>query len=214
MESISAFDTQAEEYNHWYQEEPGSLIFESEVKAIQALDPRGLGVEVGVGTGMFSARLDVFLGLDPSSKMVKIASGRGVNVAQSLGEFLPVKSECLDYALLTFTICFLREPRQTLGEIWRVLKHRGLLIVCFIPRYSEWGKLYSEKGAEGHRLYRYANFYTLQEVEEMLKETGFKPDQYSATLSQSPQTVQRIEDPSKDLTEKGIICVRAKRFNQ
>lgn len=209
MGLISAFDRHAEEYDKWYEQEPGSLIFESEVKAIEALGVGGLGVEVGVGTGVFSSRLGVFLGVDSSLEMARIANGRGVNVVQSLSEFLPVKSECSDYALLVFTICFLKQPQLSLREIWRALKHKGTVIVCFIPRNSAWGKMYSKRKAEGHRLYRYANFYTLQEVEEMLRETGFETTTYSATLSQKPQAVRKVEEPSSDLTRCGIICIKA-----
>lgn len=70
---ISAFERNAEEYDRWYHEELGSLIFESEVKAIEALVLEGYGVEIGVGTGAFSSRLGIPLGLDPALRILKIA---------------------------------------------------------------------------------------------------------------------------------------------
>ncbi|MFW6110721.1 MAG: class I SAM-dependent methyltransferase [Thermoproteota archaeon] len=212
LEIISAFNSQAEEYDEWYQKKSGSLIFESEVKAIKALNTAGLGVEVGVGTGVFSSRLDVFLGVDPSSEMLKIANKRGVNLVQSLSEFLPIKRECFDYALLIFTICFLRDPHSSLREIWKVLKPKGHLILCFVPRNSEWGIFYSKRKTEGHRLYRHANFYTLQEVKEILRKAGFKANDYTATLSQRPQEVHKVEEPSCELTGRGIVCIKATKI--
>lgn len=122
---------------------------------------------------------------------------------------MPIKSACLDYELLIFTICFLGDPRLSLREIWRVLKHKGNVIVCFVPRNSGWGKMYLNRKAEGHRLYKYANFYTLEEVKETLEERGFKTTKYSATLFQKPQAVRKVEEPSSDLTECGVICIKA-----
>jgi len=209
MKVISAFNRHAEEYNEWYRKEPGLLIFESEVKAIQALAPEGLGVEVGVGTGVFSSRLGVFLGVDPALRMIRIARREGVNVVQALGEFLPVKSGCLDYVLLVFTICFLKNPRSSLREVWRVLRHGGNVIIGFIPRNSEWGKFYLKRKAEGHRLYKYANFYTSDEVEEMLEREGFRTIRYSATLSQEPERVRKVEEPSSDLSGCGFVCIKS-----
>lgn len=209
MEIISAFNKCTKEYDKWYSKEPGSLVFKSEVKAIEALAPEGLGVEVGTGTGVFSSRLGVFLGVDPALDMIKIAKNRGVNVVQALGEFLPIKNECLDYVLLVFTICFLRNPWSSLREAWRVLRRGGNVIVGFIPRNSKWGKLYLKKKAEGHRLYKYANFYALEKVEEMLEERGFKTIKYSATLSQEPETVRKVEEPSNDVSGRGFVCIKA-----
>jgi len=58
--SVLAFNRYAEEYEEWYRKEWGSLIFESEMKAIEALAPEGLGVEVSVGTGVFPLGLMFF----------------------------------------------------------------------------------------------------------------------------------------------------------
>ncbi len=209
MEVISAFNRHAEDYDEWYRKEPGSLIFESEVEAIETLAPEGLGAEVGVGTGVFSSRLGVFLGVDPALRMIKIAKRRGVNVIQAFGETLPIRDGCLDYVLLIFTVCFLRNPRSSMSEAWRVLRRGGIIIIGFISRNSEWGRLYLKRKAEGHGLYKYANFYTLKEVEKILEKEGFKTIKRSATLSQQPHTVRKVEEPSSDVGEHGFICVKA-----
>lgn len=209
METILAFNKLAEEYDKWYREEPGSLIFESEVKAIEALALEGFGVEVGVGTGVFASRLGVLLGIDPGLEMIKIAKRRGVNVVQALGEFLPLKGGCLDYVLLVFTICFLRDPQSLLREAWRVLRRGGSVIVGFVPRNSKWGKFYLKKKTGGHRLYKYANFYALEEVEKMLENEEFRAIKYSATLSQEPENVRKVEEPSNEVDERGFICIKA-----
>jgi ubiquinone/menaquinone biosynthesis C-methylase UbiE len=209
MEAISAFNKYAEQYNEWYHEKRGSLIFESEVKAIEALTLEGFGVEVGVGTGVFASRLGVPLGVDPALKMIKIAKKRGVNVVLALSEFLPIRSECLDYVLLIFTICFLRNPASSLKEAWRVLRYGGNIIIGFITRNSRWGKLYLEKKVEGHKLYKYANFYTIEEIKEMLEKEKFQIKGYTATLSQEPEMILHVEGPSSDVGRHGFVCIKA-----
>lgn len=209
MEAISAFNKHAEEYDDWYRKKRGSLIFESEVRAVEALNSEGFGVEVGVGTGVFASRLGVPLGVDPALKMIKIAKRRGVNVVQGLAEFLPIRSECLDYVLLIFTICFLKGLSPSLGEARRVLKHKGNIIIGFISRNSRWGTLYLKKKAEGHVLYKYANFYTTKEVEEMLEKEKFQIKGYAATLSQEPETMIYVEEPSSDVGKHGFVCIKA-----
>jgi len=141
--------------------------------------------------------------------MIKIAKKRGVNVVQALGELLPVKDESLDYVLFVFTICFLISPQVSLREAWRVLRSGGNVIIGFIPRNSKWGKLYLKKKTEGHRLYKHAKFYTLDEVKKILKEEGFKTKANSATLSQGPETIRKVEDPSSDVSGRGFICIKA-----
>jgi len=212
MEVISAFDKSAEDYDSWYHKEPGSLIFESEVRAVEVFPLMGLGVEIGVGTGVFSSRLKVPLGLDPSLRMLRIARRRGLSVVQGLGEFLPIKSRSLDYVLFILTICFLRNPSISFREAWRILKNEGHIIIGFIPRNSQWGELYSKKGGEGHSIYRYARFYTLDEVEEMLRAVGFKVQEYSATLYQGPKELAEVETPSNNVKRQGFICVKAEKI--
>jgi len=209
MEIVSAFERNAEEYDRWYHEEPGSLIFESEVKAIDVLGCEGYGVEVGVGTGFFSSRLGIPLGLDPALQMINMAKKRGIDVIRAVGEFLPIKSNCLDYILFVFTICFLRDLRVSLKEAYRVLKPRGSIVVGFISRDSEWGELYSKKKSEGHRFYKDANFYSVKEIEEALECVRFKSTKRVATLSQEPEAVTTIEEPSSNVDQRGFVCIKA-----
>ncbi len=85
----------------------------------------------------------------------------------------------------------------------------GAFFTCFIPRDSDWGRLYLRKKAEGHRLYKYANLYTLDEIEELLKRVNFKIEKYSATLSRPPGLTADVEEPSRKISTHGFICIKA-----
>ncbi|GAI37469.1 unnamed protein product, partial [marine sediment metagenome] len=114
-----------------------------------------------------------------------------------------------DYILFVFTICFLRDLRVSLKEAYRVLKPRGSIVVGFISRDSEWGELYSKKKSEGHRFYKDANFYSVKEIEEALECVRFKSTKCVATLSQEPEAVTTIEEPSSNVDQRGFVCIKA-----
>ncbi|MCL4475960.1 MAG: class I SAM-dependent methyltransferase, partial [Nitrospirae bacterium] len=55
----------------------------------------------------------------------------------------------------------MEDPEKVLSEAKRVLDKGGGLIIGFINRDSLWGQLYMKKKAEGHLIYRYARFYSV-----------------------------------------------------
>ena len=62
---------------------------------------------------------------------------------------------------------------------------------------------------EGHRFYKNAHFYTVEDVERVLKGLGFSIIQYSSCLVQSPDRVTEVEEPSGDLSKCGFVCIKA-----
>jgi ubiquinone/menaquinone biosynthesis C-methylase UbiE len=188
------------------------MILKSELLAVKALLPKGQRVEIGVGSGAFASRLGVGFGVDPSIACLRLARKRGVKVVCGIGEALPFKDGSFDFALYAVTLCFLSNPKAALREAHRVLKPRGKIVVCFIPRNSTWGKFYLRKKAAGHRLYRHANFYTLKEVDRMLRKAGFIPKAQACTLLQKPEAVLKTEMPSREDKMAGFYCRRAEKF--
>ena len=204
---IRVFDEHAREYDSWYLQHPS--IFESEARAIEALRPLGLGLEGGVGTGVFARRLGVGVGMDPSRGMLQFARARGVQVVRAVAEHLPFRGEAFDFVLLAGTLCFVKEPDATVRETRKVLKDGATLIVCEIPSDSTWGRLMEEKGRAGHRFYRYAKLYTTKEVRRMLENSRFKVVDARATLASGPEEDERLEEPSDCTEERSFICLSA-----
>lgn len=205
--SYKVFERFSKYYDSWYSRHP--KILESEICAIKTLGLNRLGLDVGVGTGIFASRLKVQVGIDASKRMLKISAKRGVQVVEALAEFSPFIDETFDYVLMTVTLCFLDNPETALKEIYRILRPNGVLVVCIIVRDSPWGQLYVKKAKQGHRFYRYARFYSLSELEELLEKHNFRIVDYRSTLTYSPSSVVVVENPRSNPRQGSFVCAKA-----
>ncbi len=167
------FEENAEEYDKWYDRHRD--IFLREVECLKRIvDAEKPWLEVGVGTGRFAEMLGIEYGVDPSPKMIEYAKRRGIEAYVAYGEKLPFEENTFGAVFLIVTICFLDRPRDVLMEIRRVLKLNGKLYVCYIPKDSPLGELYTKKAEKGHRFYSRAKFYTSKELEKLLNTCGFE----------------------------------------
>lgn len=190
------FDRLAEQYDAWFDGE-GKLPFQIELEAFRTVLsalPRPW-LEVGAGSGRFAESLGIDVGLDPSRKLLEMARQRGVPVILGRGEQLPFPDGSFGTVFLIVTICFVADPRPVLSECHRVLRDEGKLVLGFIPRESPWGEFYLEEGKQGHPFYSRARFYTLDELEPLLMETGFRLERCVSTLFQPPGQVAELEPP-------------------
>jgi len=208
--SYKVFDEHAERYDSWYRNNPA--LFECEAKVIRSLNLQGKGLSIGVGTGVLDCQAPIEIGVDPSINMLKLASARGIEPIRAVGECLPFRDETFDFALMTVTICFLDSPEETVLETRRVLRRRGKLVVCIVPRDSSWGREYVKKGEAGHIFYAHARFYTLLEAEQLLKKCSFKMIAVKSTFSYSPYEKPRIEEPSENPEGKGFVCLKTEKI--
>ena len=168
---IEIFERHTEDYEKWF--ERHEKLYEAELKAVERLTPRfEKGVEIGVGTGRFAAPLGIRTGVEPSAHMAEIARERGIDVVVGVAENLPLPDESFDFALMVTTICYVDDARKSLEEIRRILQPGGYVIVGFVDRASDLGRLY-ERNREKSRFYKEATFFSADEVMSLLKEAGF-----------------------------------------
>jgi ubiquinone/menaquinone biosynthesis C-methylase UbiE len=186
-------------------------LFASEVKAVKALGLKGLGLDVGAGTGIISSEIGAQVALDPSPAMLRLSHERKLDSVRGIGESLPFADGVFDFVLMATTICFLENPVESLLETRRVLKNHGSIAVCIIPKDSSWGRFYSAKGKKGHKTFSKARFYSVNEVKALLRECGFRPDMISSVLRYGPLSVPRKEEPKIDEGKGGFVCIRAKK---
>jgi hypothetical protein len=65
-------------------------------------------------------------------------------------------------------------------------------VLGLVLKESPWGKFYEQKKKEGHRFYKYANFYNYDEVVALLEQAGFLVETVISTLFQKPGKVKQV----------------------
>jgi SAM-dependent methyltransferase len=207
MPKRTPFNTHHERYETWFIHHQAA--YHSELLAVRALLPwRGLGLEIGIGTGRFAAPLGVKVGVDPSMAMLVYAIERGVSGIQGVAEALPFKDGVFDYALVVTTICFVDDPRAMLNEAHRVLKPGAPLVIGFVNRTSMLGQYYLGHQAE-NVFYREAKFYSALEVETLLNKAGFFDQTWGQTLSIPLTQIQEIEPLREGCEDGGFVVIFA-----
>ncbi|MBN1493708.1 MAG: class I SAM-dependent methyltransferase, partial [Candidatus Omnitrophica bacterium] len=169
---------------------------------------KGKGLEIGVGTGRFAQVLGIKSGIDPSKNMIEIARKRGVNVKLGYGERLPFKNATFDYAVVIITICFTKNPEKVLKEAYRVLKTKGKIIIGIVDKDSFLGKFYQQKKS---LFYKHADFFSVREIADLLKDAGFLKFSYYQTLYNHPAEIKSVQKPRKGFGTGGFVVIAAKK---
>lgn len=113
----------------------------------------GRTLEVGIGTGLnlphYAAGVDL-VGLDPEPSMLAVAQERAAELGQAVrlveGDAmgLPFEDASFDTVLCTFVLCGVPDDRTALGEMLRVLRPGGRLLladhVVATARPVRWGQ--------------------------------------------------------------------------
>ena len=214
---LSPFDDLAAEYDAWFDED-GTLIFFIEAQAFQELLhslPRPW-LEIGVGSGRFAGVLGIETGIDPSVKLVEIAKNRGINAFVGYGERTLFDDESFGTVFLIVTLCFLDNPLEVLREAGRILVPGGKVVLGLVLRESAWGRFYQAKKAQGHRFYKFATFYSCDEVTGLLSNAGFWVEKIVSTLFQKPGESHHLEEGRECYSPDAgfTIIVAAKRADE
>ena len=208
------FDDAVTRYDGWFDSPKGRVLFENELAAIRLLWRSDLrpALEVGVGTGRFAEALGVEWGIDPAEQPLRLAEQRGIQVRQARGEALPFANATFGCVLMVTTLCFADDSNDLLGEVARVLRPDGHLLIADIPADSAWGRHYQQKKADGHPLYRNARFFTGQEITDIVHRAGLLPVRFSSTLIESqPERPKPEAAQSGWIAGAGFICVLCDR---
>jgi ubiquinone/menaquinone biosynthesis C-methylase UbiE len=208
MNKIDIFDKNAEEYDKWF--DIYSAAYQSELRSVKMLLPHGgRGIEIGVGTGRFSAPFGITVGVEPSGGMAKIARSRGITVYDSGAENLPFDDNTFDFALMVTTICFLEDPLQTLREIRRILRPSGVIIIGMLDKSSPLGGQY-EANKNDSKFFRHAEFYPVRQVLEWLKILRYSDVHILQTIFHRPEEITDFE-PVKEGYGEGLFAVISAR---
>lgn len=199
------FDNNVVEYDEWY--EKHSVVYHSELRAIgQAIPPNSKGIEIGAGTGRFSAPFSISIGVEPSARMAELAQQRGMTVINAVAEYLPFHNESFDFALMVTTVCFLSDIPKAFSEVYRILKPKGNIILAIIDKNSDLGKKY-EQSKSSNKFYRDAHFHSTEEIVALLKSAGFERFAFWQTLTTTDPI--KVEEPQEGLGKGSFVVIKA-----
>ncbi len=207
MKPWQYFDRIAPFYDQWFASDIGRYIDLSEKREVFSLirsssngkNSQRLVLDVGCGTGGYTLALRKaglrVVGLDASEAMLKIARRKlQANFVRADALSLPFKNEVFDGVLSITLFEFIFNPEVALKEIYRVLKPEGEIIIGTMNGKSLWFIFKRLKSMFEETAYRYARFYTPNQLKELLIKTGFK-DTYSRGIIYLPSFVPRALIP-------------------
>lgn len=205
MAKTEPFDKHFERYEEWFSH--NRFVYQSEIEAVRRHIPHhGMGIEIGVGSGLFAQPLKIHFGLEPSEKMRTLAAKRGVNVVDGVAEKLPFQDHFYDYALMVTTICFLDDPGKSITEAHRIIREGGKLIIGFVDKESPIGRRYREHQQES-LFYKQALFYSTAEIVSMMKQAGFSNFQFTQTIFKRLDKITEAEEVRKGYGTGSFVVI-------
>ena len=210
MPKVEPFEKHTNQYEEWFRK--NAFAYESELNAVRRLLPggSGTGIEIGVGSGLFSAPLGVAFGIEPSHAMAALARQRGIKVIDGVAEDLPFRDDRFDFALMVTTLCFLDDVEVSFREAFRVIKSGGYFICGFVDSESFLGKLYEQHKNE-NVFYRLATFFSVKEVIVHLQNAGFQDLAFTQTIFRGLDEIREIEPVENGYGKGAFVVVRAQK---
>ena len=204
---IEPFEKYSSQYEDWF--ELNKYAYISELMAIKKFLPKDKKtVEIGVGSARFASPLGIRIGIDPSSKMQKIAQKRGILVLDAIAEKLPFRAGSFNSILMVTTICFLENIISAFKEAFKILGPGGSLIIGFIDKNSQIGKIYQERKNKSV-FYKKATFYTVKKVIRYLKKTGFRSFEFFQTIFHNLSEIYDLEPLIEGYGEGSFVVIQA-----
>lgn len=207
MARTEPFDKYLNEYENWFRE--NYYVYESEIEALWHFIPVNLrGIEIGCGTGRFTIPFRIREGVEPSESMRNHSSQLGLVVYDGTAENLPLEDQSYDFVLMVTTICFVDDIVKAFREAWRILKPGGRFIIGFVDKNSSLGTTY-EKMKRKNKFYRYATFYSIEEVIQLLFENKFKDIEIIQTVFGELSSIHHLQCFKQGYGEGGFVVINA-----
>lgn len=177
-EEHQLFDGWPEAYDRWFTTPIGSLVkkYESQL-VMDLLEPKQgeIILDAGCGTGVFT--LDILLlgsqvvGLDISLPML-------IQAGKKLKEFpfqmvladmlnLPFPGSSFDKVVSVTAVEFIEDAKEAVGELFRVTKKGGCIVVGTLNRLSPWASSRIAQAKEKHTIFEKAIFRSPDELRSL-----------------------------------------------
>ncbi|MFX0096929.1 MAG: class I SAM-dependent methyltransferase [Candidatus Hodarchaeota archaeon] len=167
------------------------------VRQLKKFDPKGVLVDVGCGPGYLIMRISreiphlKIVGVDISEEMIRRASTNLISLGLSnqvefrKGDIkrMPFKEGTVDFVVSTFSLHHWSRPKQSLKEIYRILKPKGRFLLFDFRRDGRrlfyWFLTFASKTGpaklrEGNEpITSFLSSYTISEIEHFLSQAQF-----------------------------------------
>ncbi len=174
-------------YARWRESELGFITERLEQEAIfsQVPDVSGWNVlDAGCGDGTYaieaSRRGAIVTGLDCSWPMLAAARQReqqslskaGIPWCHGQVEALPFQDASFDLVFAITLLCLVSSPKRVIGELARVLRPGGMLLLGELGRFSTWAFIRRVRSWLGSGFWKQAHFWTAGELRPLLQDAG------------------------------------------
>lgn len=172
-------------YARWRTSEIGAITERLEGQLVLELlgDVNGCRVlDVGCGDGEFALELTrrgaIVTGVDASAAMIDAAKDRAklhnanITFQVAVAEHLPLPAEQFDIVTAVTILCFVDDAAPVFGEIGRVLRPGGRLVIGELGKWSTWAAGRRIRAWLGSRLWRRGRFRTANELRGLAEQAG------------------------------------------
>jgi ubiquinone/menaquinone biosynthesis C-methylase UbiE len=203
-ENTQLFDDWPDRYEKWFTTPIGSLVKRVEWELILDFLRPGPGdfiLDAGCGTGIFT--LDMLscgarvVGLDLSLSMIRRAGQKARNprlrlLAANLLD-LPFPENTFGKTVSVTALEFIPDGRKAVGELFRVTRGGGTVVVATLNSRSPWAERRREEGRKGHPLFSKAFFRSPEEVAALTPAKGETRTAVHFLKEEDPERAREIE---------------------
>jgi ubiquinone/menaquinone biosynthesis C-methylase UbiE len=171
----------AARYDTWFSTPLGRAMDAVEARAVIELAaprPGERALDAGCGTGIYTRRLVVagarVTGLDSDPEMLAAARLKVPSATLVEGDVtaLPFPNATFDLSLAVTLLCFTRDQQRAVGELTRVTRPGGRVVLAELGRHSLWAAWRRAKGWRGSDSWKDAHFFTPGELAALLRRAG------------------------------------------
>jgi ubiquinone/menaquinone biosynthesis C-methylase UbiE len=201
---MEIFDDWPEKYDLWFETPMGRLIKGYESKLVLRMlmpDPDEVILDAGCGTGIFTA--DIIetgawvVGLELSLTMLHRALTKcgGQTFQPVIGDMrrLPFADASFHKAVSITAIEFIQDASIAIGELFRVTKPGGLILVATLNCLSPWAPRREKAGKKGHPLFKHAVFRSPDEIKGLAPVEGMIQTAIHFKKNDDPDIAPEIE---------------------
>ncbi len=203
-EKAQLFDDWPDRYDQWFTTPIGSLVKRVEWELILDFLRPARGdflLDAGCGTGIFT--MDMLscgarvVGLDLSLSMVRRAREKArsspLRILSADILRLPFPENSFDKTVSITALEFIPEGKKAVGELFRVTRKGGTVVVATLNSLSPWAERRREEAKRGHDLFSKAVFRSPEELAALAPMKGETRTAVHFSREEKPDRAREIE---------------------